>query len=201
MKIEYGADGSATDVSPVTPLPVYDADQRSAYRLIVPPQTVGANKVMCDLFNATGSGKKLRVLSAFAFPSNDVAVTGTLGVRLSLTRTSAIGTGGTTVNADDAGLTVGSLSKLDPGAAALPAGVTARVAPTGGATAGAHLAQRHVFTEETNAGAAIAGALGAEFIRVDGAPCVVPENTGLRFVQGAVASVGSVAFEITFTLE
>jgi hypothetical protein len=168
------------------------------YRLTVPPQAVGASKVFADLFNATGSGKIIRVLSAFAFPSVDVAVTGTVGVQLALTRTTAVGTGGTAATADGTSLTAAALSKLDTANAALPAGITARAAPTGGATAGAVLSLRHVFTEETNAGTAIAAALGTEFVRNIGAAVLVRENEGLRFVQGTVASVGSVAFEITF---
>jgi hypothetical protein len=201
VKIEHGADGSATDVSQASPLPVYQIDQRPLYRLVVPPQAVGANKVFLDLFNATGSGKKVRVVSAVAFPNLDTAVTGVVGVRLHLTRTSAVGTGGTTVNADDATLTNGTLSELDPGIAALPSQITARIAPSGGATAGAQLSQRQVFAEETNAGTAIAAALGTEFLRTEGGDVIAPENTGLRFVQGTVASVGSISFEITFTLE
>ncbi|MCX8038940.1 MAG: hypothetical protein N3D11_18220, partial [Candidatus Sumerlaeia bacterium] len=59
------------------------------YRLIVPPQAVGANKVHADLFNATGTGKVMRILSAFCFVNLDTAVTGTVGLQMSLTRTTA----------------------------------------------------------------------------------------------------------------
>lgn len=170
------------------------------YRLIVPPIAVGANKVMCDLFNATGTGKTLHILAAFCYPNLDTAVTGTVGIQMALTRTSSVGTGGTTATADGTSLTAATISKMDPASAALPAGVTARNAPTGGATAGALLGIRMIFTEETNAGTAIAGAIGAEFVRNEGAEVVVPENTGVRFVQGSVASVGTVSFEITFEL-
>lgn len=168
------------------------------YRLICPSQAVGANKVFLDLFNATGSGVSLRVLSAFCYVDNDTAVTGTLGVEVSLTRTSAVGTGGTAATADSASLTAITISKMDTASAALSASVTARSAPTGGATAGAMVGQRWVFTEETSAPSGIAGTLGAEFVRNEGADLIVRENSGLRFVQGTVASVGNLAFEITF---
>lgn len=168
------------------------------YRLIVPSQAVGANKVFCDLFNATGSGVVLRILSAFCYVDSDTAVTGTLGVEVALTRTSAVGTGGTAATADGTSLTAATISKLDTASAALSASVTARSAPTAGATAGALLATRYVFTEETSAPSGIAGILGAEFIRNEGAELYVRENTGLRFVQGVVASVGNLTFEITF---
>lgn len=168
------------------------------YRMICPSQAVGANKVFLDLFNATGSGVSLRILSAYCFLDNDTAVTGTLGVEVDLTRTTAIGTGGTAATSNGTSLTAITISAMDTSNPALSASVTARSAPGGGATAGALLGQRWVFTEETNAGAAIAGVRGAEFIRNEGADLIVRENTGLRFVQGAVASVGNLSFEITF---
>jgi hypothetical protein len=168
------------------------------YRMTCPAQAVGANKVFLDLFNATGSGGTLRVLSAFCFVDNDTAVTGTLGVEISLTRTTAIGTGGTAATADGTSLTAITLAKMDTANAALSANITARSSPTGGATAGALIGQRWLFTEETNASSGIAGTLGAEFVRNEGADLIVRENSGLRFVQGTVASVGNLGFEITF---
>lgn len=168
------------------------------YRLICPAQAVGANKVFLDFFNATGSGVSVRVLSAFCFVDSDTAVTGTLGVEINLTRTTAVGTGGTAATADGTSLTAITISKMDTSSAALSANITARSAPGGGATAGALIGQRWVFTEETSAPSGIAGTLGAEFVRNEGADLIVRENSGLRFVQGTVASVGNLGFEITF---
>lgn len=168
------------------------------YRLICPSQAVGANKVFLDLFNATGSGVSLRILSAFCYVDNDTAVTGTLGVEVNLTRTTAVGTGGTAATTNGTSLTAITLSAMDTSNPALSANITARSSPTGGATAGALVGQRWVFTEETSAPSGIAGTLGAEFIRNEGADLIVRENSGLRFVQGSVASVGNLSFEITF---
>ena len=168
------------------------------YRLICPSQAVGASKVFLDMFNATGSGVSLRILSAFCYVDNDTAVTGTLGVEVNLTRTTAVGTGGTAATLDGTSLTAITISEMDTNNPALSANITARSAPTGGATAGALLGQRWVFTEETAAPSGIAGTLGAEFIRNEGADLIVRENSGLRFVQGTVASVGNLSFEITF---
>lgn len=184
---------------------VADADgnlqgSNPVYRLVIPSSAVGANKVHADLFNATGTGKKIKILSAFCYPDIDTAVTGVVGAEIALTRTTAVGTGGTAAVADGTSITAATISKLDTTYAALPAGVTARAAPAGGATAGAWLGTRWVFTEETNAGSALAAAFGAEFIRNEGASLIINENGGVRFVQGAVASVGSIAFEITFEL-
>jgi hypothetical protein len=170
------------------------------YRLVVPSQAVGANKVYCDLFNATGSGKIMKILSIFAYADNDTAVTGTLGVEIALTRTTAVGTGGTTAVNDGTTLTAPTISRFDTADAVVPTQVTARSAPTAGATAGAYLGSRWVFTEETNAASAIAGTAGADLIRNEGAKLIVRENEGIRIVQGAVASVGNIAIEINFAL-
>lgn len=170
------------------------------YRLIVPSQAVGANKVFCDLFNATGSGKILKILSIYTYTDNDTAVTGTLGVEMALTRTTAVGTGGTAAVNDGTTLTAATIARMDTNDSVVPAQVTARAAPAGGATAGAYLGSRWQFTEETNAASAIAGTVGAEFVRNDGSKVIVRENSGIRMVQGAVASVGNIAIEINFTL-
>jgi len=198
VKVEYGADGSATDVSATNPLPVRQVADR-LYKLIIPPSAVAASKIHCDMFNATWSGKTVRIVSALIFPLLDAAVTGTLGVRLHLTRTTAVGTGGTAATTDDTSLTVATFCELDTTLTALPAQITARLAPGGGATAGAHLSIRNVFTEETNAGTAAAAALGTDFI-APGSAVYVAENAGIRIVQGTVASVGSVFFEVLFEL-
>lgn len=168
------------------------------YRLICPAQAVGANKVFLDLFNATGSGVSLNILSAYCYVDNDTAVTGTLGVEVNLTRTTSVGTGGTAATTDGSSLTAITITRMDTADPGLSANITARSSPTGGATAGALIGQRWVFTEETSAPAGIAGTLGAEFVRNEGADLIVRENTGIRFVQGSVASVGNLSFEITF---
>lgn len=198
VKVQYGDDGVARDVSPGFPLPV-TATAGAVYRLLVPSQAVGANKVMADLFNAAGSGKSVRVLSAMAFVDSDTAVTGTLGVELMLTRTTAVGTGGTAATNEGTSTTVPVICAFDTNNT-LPAAITARAAPTGGGAGGAVLARRWVFTEETSAPAGIQGAMGAQFIHNDSGAVIVREGQGLRFVQGAVASVGNIAFEITFEL-
>ena len=170
------------------------------YRVVIPSQAVGANKVLCDLFNATGSGKIMEVLSVFVYPDIDTAVTGVVGLEVALTRTTAVGTGGTAATNDSASLTAPTISRFDTDDAVVPTQVTARLAPTGGATAGAYLGSRWVFTEETNAASALAAAQGADIIRNEGAKLIVRENSGIRVVQGAVASVGTVAVEINYAL-
>ncbi len=174
------------------------AHSNPVYRLVIPGSAVGANKVHADLFNATGSGVTIKVLSAFCYVDMDTAVTGTVGVEMALTRTTAVGTGGTAAASNGTALNAPSISAFDLAGPALSASITARSGPTAGATAGAVLGLRYLFTEETNAGAALGGLVGAEFVRNEGAEVIVRENSGLRFVQGAVASVGTLSFEITF---
>lgn len=169
------------------------------YKLLLPSQAVGASKLYLDLFNATGSGKTMRIHSVLAIVDNDTAVTGTLGVQIDLFKSTAVGTGGTAATANGTVSTAATITNINT-TTALPAQVTARLGPTGGATAGAWLGSRWVFTEETNAGSAFAGQYGAEFIMDREVPVVLSENQGLRINQGTVASVGNIAFEILFEL-
>lgn len=178
----------------------YIAGSVPRYRLIIPSQAVSANKVYMDLFNASGSGKVVRVVSVFAYADNDTAVTGTLGVEIALSRTTAVGTGGTAAVNDGTTLTAATIARMDTADSVVPAQITARSAPTGGATAGAYLGSRWVFTEETNAASAIAGTAGADLIRNDGSKLILREGGGMRILQGAVASVGNIALEINFEL-
>lgn len=169
------------------------------YKALWPSQAVGANKLYLDLFNATGTGKSMRIHAVHAFVDSDTAVTGTLGVQLDLFKTTAVGTGGTAATANGTVSTAATITNVNS-TTALPAGVTARLNPTGGATVGAWLGTRWVFTEETNAGSAFAGQYGAGFLMDQAVPIVLNENSGLRINQGAVASVGNISFEILFEL-
>jgi hypothetical protein len=167
------------------------------YTLFIAPQAAGANKVHLDLFNAE-TDKDVEVISVQPIMSGAVAVVGTLAVDLYLTRTTAVGTGGTAATAESTSLANPAIAKLDPASPALPTGVTARAAPGGGATAGAVLAFDSLFPEETNT---------ATYFRNNlikdnwlGTRLVVPPSSGIRVVQGAVASVGNVGFLVLFSV-
>lgn len=86
--------------------------------------TIANNKIMMDIFNATGSGKKIKIINVMVSPVFTAAVTG-IASSHSLQKTTTVGTGGTT----NAGI------KADDNDPALPAGITSRAAPTGGAAA------------------------------------------------------------------
>ncbi len=164
------------------------------YSLVLPPVAVGANKVFMDLFNGS-TDKNVEIQSIVPVMSGAVAVTGTLAVNIWLTRTSAVGTGGTAATAEGANIANPTVSKLDPASPALPATITMRSGPAGGATAGAVLSFESQFSEETNTAAYFRNNLVKDSARL-----VIPPNTGIRIVQGTVASAGNLGFVITFAV-
>jgi hypothetical protein len=167
------------------------------FRLFVPGQTVGASAVHWDLFNAANSGLYLAVQSVSVVVDGSVAVVGVVGVTLFLTRTTAIGTGGTAATREGTALTAATFSAHDH-SAPLDSTITARLTPTGGATAGSVLASRCVFTEETNS-AAYQPAI--DMVRpwlIDCPALIVNQGTGIRVVQSSVASVGVVGYDVLF---
>lgn len=167
------------------------------YRLFVPSQAVGANVVHFDLFNANGSASELQILWLAPIVDASVAVAGSVGISLFLTRTTAVGTGGTAATNEGSSLTAATFTGHDTNQAISPS-ITARLTPTGGATAGAVISYRCVFGEETNAAAYnVPPDMAAH--GVDGVPpLIVPEGSGIRVVQSSVASAGSVAFGVIF---
>lgn len=165
------------------------------YRLFVPKQAVGANLVYFDLFN--NSPFEVRICHVHPIVSGAVAVVGTLGVDLFLTYTTAVGTGGTAATYDGTDPTAMTFSKNNPKGQSVDALITARLTPTGGATAGGVLTWVSLFTEETSA-AAYMGQM-TEMLK-DGEEIIVPNGTGIRVVQGAVASVGNIGFDVGFNI-
>jgi len=170
------------------------------YKLFVPSQAVGANLVYFDLFNPGSVGLDMDLLSVIPVVSGAVVVTGAVAVNLFLTRTTAVGTGGTAATAEGTSLTAMTISRFDNSQPVALTMVSARLTPTGGATAGAVLAQRSLFTEETNAGTytQIADMVRNWDQHLPG--LLVPGGTGIRVVQGSVASVGNIGFDVLFNL-
>ncbi len=162
-------------------------ERHGVWTLFVPAQVVGASLVYWDLWN--GSDQDITVSSVVAMKNGVTAVSGVVAVDLFLTRTSAVGTGGTVNTEEGTSLTACTITKLQQ--RAVPSGITARLTPTGGATAGAVISERQIFPEETNA----ANYEGLEFLP---SMITVPIGTGLRVVQGATASVGGVGFSVQF---
>ena len=168
--------------------------------LFVPKQAVGANLVYFDLFNAAGSNATLYIRSVRPVVSGAVAVTGVVGVDLFLNRTSAVGTGGTAATYNGTDPTACCINKKNPAGSAVSALITARLTPSGGATAASVISQCCVFTEETGAGTYLS-TMNEMLDRYQNAdPIILPEGHGIRVVQGAVASVGNIGFDVAFDI-
>lgn len=174
-------------------------DSFNSYRLFVVKQAVGADLVYWDLFNATDTGLDLLVNAVVPIVSGAVAVSGTLSVDLHLTRTTAVGTGGTAATREGTDKSASTFTNMVTPGQPLDAGVTARLTPSGGATAGALIDWTSVFTEETQDATYVNQ--NTNLIRsnmADTGPLIVPPATGIRVVQGAVASVGNIGFMVLF---
>ena len=170
------------------------------FHLFVPKQASGANLKYFDLFNATGSGSILEIYSCLPIVSGAVAVTGVVGLDLHMQRTSAIGTGGTAATREGTDPTACTISRINH-IQNIHASITARLTPTGGATADAVLGWRSLFTEETSSAAYVVPPDLARHTYMDIPPVIVRENTGLMVIQGSVASVGNIGFSVVFKVK
>jgi len=152
-----------------------------------------ARTTLFDIFNASGSGKIMRVTGVYIIPAL-VAVTG-VGQTYEVIRTSAVGTGGT----------ARTPSGFDSANPAVPAQVTARTKPTGGATTSATLQLINGSSEETSPYAALASTLNHVPMGGTLSPgevgWVVREGEGLKIDQTTSSAVGNVNIQIVFTLE
>lgn len=173
-----------------------------AYRCYIPKQAAGASKVYFDIFNASGSNKIIKLLSVVPMISGAVAVVGVVGVDLHLTKTTAVGTGGTTSTFNGTDIAAMTITSVDSNNTALPAGITGRLSPAGGATAGAVCSWASVFTEETNSSTYL-GQFNdlARRNQIDTQMITLNEGQGFRVVQGTVASVGNIGFDIIIEVE
>jgi hypothetical protein len=166
------------------------------FKIFFPPVAAGASKVYFDFWN--GSDKTIEIASVVPIASGAVAVVGALAVDLYLTRTTAVGTGGTGAVFESATLTDSVISRMDTNGSLLRAGISARSVPGGGATAGAVLGFNSLFTEET----ALPTYYRSNMVEgaqpgINGRLTVRP-GSGIRVIQGTVASVGNIAFDILF---
>jgi hypothetical protein len=164
-------------------------------RLFVPKQAVGSNLVYFDLFNASTSGQQVIVHWCEPIASGAAAHTGVLSADLFLTFTSAIGTGGTGATVRGTALDAMTFSgNSSRGGAAVPTGITARLTPSGGATAAAVISWTTIFTEETGAGTY---ERGNDLVHEnEEGPVLVLPGAGIRVVQGTIAATGNIGFNL-----
>jgi hypothetical protein len=120
-----------------------------------PRVTTAAATDFFDLFNATGSGKIIRVRGIWPVQVITAASAIIPSFEFSVIRTSAVGTGGTVATFEGAAapttglVNITRLSTVDAGT--LSASITCRALPTGGATAAAFWFNIPLLLEETNA--------------------------------------------------
>ena len=174
------------------------------YYYAVPGAAVGASKLYLDLFNAIGSGKIIDIRGIWVIPKTDVAVTGALGVRVDLYRTSAVGTGGTAAAYKSATLDVagGTIWPVDTNNADLPAQITARHLPTGGATISGWIFPTYSLGEETATSQAFMSQYQNLMHNLTwGQKFAIREGQGILLKQGTVAATGTVHFLLAFTVE
>ena len=175
-----------------------------SYMWMTPSAAAGANKLHADLFNASGSGKVIDVRGIWLVPDTDVAVVGALGIRIDLYRTSAVGTGGTAASYKSATPDVagGNITPFDTANSALPAQITARHLPAGGATISEWLIASYTLGEETATSMAyITQYQNILPMLIVGQKLALREGQGILLKQGAIAATGNIAFLVAFTLE
>lgn len=174
---------------------------KPSYMLFIPVIGAGASKIFFDLFNASGTGKKIEIQGLWAVVKTDVAVSGTVGVEIQVARTSAIGTGGTAASYPSTSFTTPGITPKDTNNAALPAGITARSVPTGGASVAAAMWQNYLFTEETNVSSQVTQFFNLfPVTTMDSQTFTLNEGEGIRVAQGTVASTGSIGFLLDFSV-
>jgi hypothetical protein len=156
-------------------------------------QALATNKIFFDLFNASGSGKVVRV-RMICLQKNMAAVTG-VAIEFQLLRTTAVGTGGTTLTP----------VALDTNNTAIPAQITARHAAAGGATSGSLMMTRFYHSEETNVAAQAQEAFPlwppATLPDIIGQDIVLREGQGLKLTQITASTAGTYNVIVSFTVE
>lgn len=154
-----------------------------------------ASTLMLDMFNADAS-LVVRILSIQHIVNLESAVTG-VGFEWQLLRTTAVGTGGTSLTAWLA----------DTNDTALDADITSRTKATGGATASTSLKWWYSNSEETLAGNQLQGGAFSvtnvlpQFLETTGKGLVLRQNQGIRINQETNSNAGNSAFMVFFTVE
>lgn len=151
-----------------------------------------------DLFNASGSGKKIRLRGIYAQIQHSAASAFVASFQFAVHRTSAVGTTGTAHTFESTSSTPAAgavnISRVASAGATLPAQITARSLPGGGATAGPFLFMISLIPEESQPSTAlIQGVNWIPEFPMDN-PYELAAGEGLKIRQiTAVASTG-VAF-------
>lgn len=156
---------------------------------------LAASTLFFDMFNAEAA-KMVRVLAIRHIVNLETAVVG-VGFEWQVLRTTAAGTGGTALTPFPA----------DTEDAAVPAGVTARLKATGGATAGTSLIDYYTHSEEGSAAPTTQISTGLTenenllpvCLREKG--LVLNPNQGFRINQETNSADGNSSIAVWFTVE
>jgi hypothetical protein len=145
-----------------------------------------------DGFNATGSNVKLKIVQ-IAVQKDMSAQTG-VALKWDLIRTTSVGTGAAT-----------TANPLDTATSALPAQVTFRVKPPGGAAAGTTICTRYYHSEETNVAAQVQEAFPfwpmARPPNIYDQPLTIAENTGFMVQMNTNSTAGVYNVIVVFFVE
>lgn len=169
------------------------------YSFFIKSQAGGGPKDHFDIFNAVGSGKILELRGLWVTPAiQGTGVTGVASPDFDFLRTSAVGTGGTTIGYKSA--TFPNISPMDTTNANLPAQVTMRAGPTGGATIAEALFTSYITQEESQAGAQLAQWNNILPETTVGQRYTAREGQGLKLRQITLGVAQNFSFFGVFTL-
>lgn len=173
---------------------------KAVYRALIPDQAVGTDLDYFSIFNgsAVSNGHtevKVIVAAVKVIVAGDTTSGAAVGINLHLHKTTAIGTGGTLFTRDGTANTAATFTSLVGSTTGLPANLTGRYIPTGGATVGIWLSQVSVFTEETGVGGTY---LEKWLHHYESEAIVLNPGQGLLVKQGSVAGDGDVGFIVEF---
>jgi len=168
-----------------------------SYVMSIASSAGAAGRIHFDLFNASGSGKTVVLRLLTVSPVLNTTVTGTLSPDFDLIRTSAVGTAGTTISEASTAPSVSRMDSTDP---ALPAQITMRSIPTGGATSAVFWQRNYVTQEETSVGAQLAQF--QNFLVTEGLSCkryTLHEGEGVKLVQNTLGVAQNFTITLIFT--
>jgi len=166
----------------------------SAYIVQAGFQALAQNKVFMSLFNASGSGRKVKIW-VVKMQKNFAAVTG-LAFQMTLSLSSNLGSGGTTL----------APKKTHSGLPNLPAQISVLHAPSTAPTETNLLFSKFLHSEETNVAAATDEAVGGIWpVSVLGQrwnnPITLNEGEGISVKQITATTAGTYNCVVIFTIE
>lgn len=161
-----------------------------SYLLCQAPRVITAAATdFFDLFNASGSGKVIKLVGLYPVLKSTAAWTQSTTFQFDVIRTSAVGTGGTAYTSEGAAapttglVNIARLSTSDAAALTGVTQITCRALPTGGATAAAWLFSIEIQPEETNPASSMAQWVNMFPVLPNGNQFELQEGQGIKIRQ------------------